>query len=243
MATPPWAQYPAIACCTSGAHCPATMLPIRPGCVAETAASAIARFTFGSATAGTGSVSVLAACRSALYAAEYPARASASSASASRSSSPLCSAGRSIMVTTAVRSLAQAMSCASTAGHSVRNLAPATATTFSSTVPEMLAMASVTTPVSTISKMPGCTLAMDSVTATTPCLAASKEMKTTKHLENLVVLLDCSRWKRMPQIAGSLSAHAGRGNASTNALRMKNPWWSCALLLTSFWNTPKIPWM
>mmetsp|Transcript_13646 Transcript_13646/g.57767 ORF Transcript_13646/g.57767 Transcript_13646/m.57767 type:complete len:224 (+) Transcript_13646:209-880(+) len=219
------------------------MIPILPGCCADAPASALARFTLGSVTSGTGSVSFLAACLRALYAAEYPALASASSASASMSSSPLCSAGRSIMVTTALSSLAHAASCAITAGHSVRNLAPATATTFSSTEPEMLAMASATTPVSTISKIPGCTLDMDSVTDGTPCLAARSERKTTKHLENLVVLLDCSRWNRMPQTAGSLSAHAASGSASTNALRMKNPWWSCALLETSFWNTPRMPWM
>ena len=34
---------------------------------------------------------------------------------------------------------------------------------------------------------------MDSVTDGTPCLAARSERKTTKHLENLVALLDCSR--------------------------------------------------
>ena len=55
--------------------------------------------------------------------------------------------------------------------------------------PATAGAASVSTLLTIISKMPGCTAAMVSSTHAGPCFAASKQTNTTRHLVNLGVLL------------------------------------------------------
>ena len=69
------------------------------------------------------------------------------------------------------------------------HVAPATATILVSTAPATAGAASVSTLLTIISKMPGCTAAMVSSTHAGPCFAASKHVNTTRHLVNLGVLL------------------------------------------------------